>query len=38
MQFGFNESICDKLDTIVKLIKRGSQKSVEIGQIHQRGY
>ena len=38
MQFGFNESICDKVDTIVKLIKRGSQKSVEIGQIHQRGY
>ena len=26
MQFDFNESICDKVDTIVKLIKNGSQK------------
>ena len=38
MQFGLNKSICDKVDTIVKLIKSGSQKSVKIGQIHQRGY
>ena len=26
IKFDFNESICDKVDTIVKLIKNGSQK------------
>ena len=28
IQFDFNESISDKVDTIVKLIKNGSQKTV----------
>ena len=39
IQLDLNESICNKVDTIVKVIKNGSQKRAsKIGQIHQRGY